>query len=200
MAYTVPYGTPRVRPAVVTAAVALLGLAVVGQVVGAGLTMSIAGTMRDAYLEAYQGSEMGADQMATIMNVSTIASAIISLVVATAMAALAILDAKGKQPARIVTWVLGGLYSCCMTFSLTGNLIGSAFMPKSTGGSEPDPTEVTRIVNDALPSWYPSVSMALSVIGLLSVLSAVILLALPAANAYFRKPAQEWEPPVPLGG
>ena len=45
------------------------------------------------------------------------------------------------------------------------------------------------------PSWIGSASTALSIITLLLALAAVITLALPASNAFFRRPEPEWTPP-----
>ena len=45
-----------------------------------------------------------------------------------------------------------------------------------------------------LPSWYEPLSTVLTVISLLAILGAVILLALPASNAYFRKAQPAWDP------
>jgi hypothetical protein len=196
MAYTVPPGTSRVRPTVVTVAASLLGLAAVDQLVSAGVGASVLGTMRDAYQRAYEGAA-DADTVVTVMNATTIVTIAVGVVIAMALGILALLNARGKQPARIISWVLGGLYLCCATFSLAGNALSSAFTPNSSGTGSPDAAEVTKIVNDALPSWYSAASLALSVISLLAVLGAVVLLALPAANGYFRKPAQQWEPPLP---
>jgi hypothetical protein len=50
-------------------------------------------------------------------------------------------------------------------------------------------------VLDAYPPWYQPVTLTISILSILCLLGAIILLALPAANAFFRKPVPEWTPP-----
>jgi hypothetical protein len=47
--------------------------------------------------------------------------------------------------------------------------------------------------------WLQPFTTATSLISLLALLAAMILLALPPSNEYFRKPQASWEPPVPGG-
>jgi hypothetical protein len=61
-------------------------------------------------------------------------------------------------------------------------------------GNVPSNTEVQDAINGALPSWYEPLSTVLTVISLLAILGAVILLALPASNAFFRKVQPAWDP------
>ena len=200
MAYTIPPAESRQRPSVVTLGVSALCVAAFAQVVNAALGFAVLGDQRAGYRKAYAGVTNG-DQIVTATVGVTAGVLALTVVVAIALGVLALLDARGIRPARIITWVVGGLYLCCATLSLAGGAVSSQFSSAQRGtGNGPDPAEVTRIVKEAIPSWYSPTSVTLSALALLCVLGTVILLALPDANAYFRKPAQEWEPPVPFGG
>src|SRR6185436_7231411 len=69
---------------------------------------------------------------------------------------------------------------------------------RNTTGA-PSQSEIQSRLNDALPSWYQPVTMTVTVIILIAILATIILLALPASNAFFRKQpaAQGWDPSVP---
>ncbi|MBN1172321.1 MAG: hypothetical protein JXA67_09115 [Micromonosporaceae bacterium] len=197
MAYIVPPAppaVPRQRPGVVTAGVTMVAVVALLQFIGAAMTVVVAPDMRDIYLEALEGQE-GSDAMGDVMMFAYYFGAGVSVLVGIGLAVLALFDAQGKQAARIVTWVLGGLYLCCAGGGLALSGAGTAF-----SGGDVDTAEVERLTEEILPSWYAPFSTASSAIALLAMLAAVILLALPAANEYFRKPAELWEPPVPSGG
>ena len=53
-----------------------------------------------------------------------------------------------------------------------------------------------RIINEHVPGWYEPVTIATIVVGLLALIAALILLALPASNEFFRR-RPEPEPPTP---
>ena len=66
--------------------------------------------------------------------------------------------------------------------------------PAPTGRA---PRRSSAGLEEALPSWVTPVSLLLGVLSLISLITALILLALPKANAFFRKPTAAWEPPTP---
>jgi len=189
MSYATPPPPARQRPTVVTVSSALLIVVAVMQLVGFAIVLSQLGTLSEIYQEAYEGTSL--ESQAGISTATTVASAVISLLLAAGLVALAILNAKGKNPARIVTWVLGGILICLSGCGLLSTAISmQSVQSDSLGGF--DPQELERLMTERLPGWYEPVSLATSVIGLLSLVVALILLALPAANQFFRKP----EPPL----
>lgn len=197
---TVTVGTtpaaPRVRPGPVTAATRLLVLVAIAQVAGLVLALSYAGTIRDVYTKAYKGTDAeGAIKLVTTLG--TVISVVLGLLFAAAFVVLAILNGKGKNPARITTWVVGGVALCCIGFGLATSAAGNSFTMRggSTNSNLPDPAEVRRQLNAALPSWYNGLSVTVSLIGLLALLAALILLALPPSNEFFRKPQPQWQAP-----
>jgi hypothetical protein len=98
--------------------------------------------------------------------------------------------------ARIITWVVLGISLCCNGLGLLGAAAGGMLSaPESSSGI--DQQELQRRIEDAVPGWYNPVTYSLLGLSILASLAGVILLALPAANAYFRKVEQIWEPPLP---
>lgn len=182
------------RPSSVTISSYLLFLVALLFAIGAIVGLSTLGTISDVYREAYAGTTVeGAESLITIFGAI---SAVIQLLFAAAFVVLAMLNNRGRNGSRITTWVLAGLGVCCTGLTLGG----SAFSGMNTGasGDMPDPAEVQRSLDAALPGWVGPVSITTSVISLLALLAAAILLLLPASNEFFRKPqAGAWEPPVP---
>lgn len=189
----------KARPSTVTISSYLLFLTAALQVVGLIVALSVTGTMQQVYEDAYAGTDM--ESVGTLTTVTTIAGAIFGLLVAAGLVVLALLNNRGKNPSRIVTWVLGGIYLCCSGGGLALGAAGSALTPDTTGidSNMPDPAQVQRDLEAALPGWYDPVNLLLGVVTVLALLAALILLALPPSNEFFRKPAVAWEPPVPGG-
>jgi hypothetical protein len=180
----------------VTAAVRLLLLVAVAQVAGLVLALSYAGTVRDVYTKAYKGTDAeGAIKLVTTLG--TVVSVVFGLLFAAAFVVLAILNGRGKNPARITTWVIGGIALCCIGFGLATSAAGNSFTMRGGGTNSnlPDPAEVRRQLDAALPSWYNGLSVTVSLIALLALLVALILLALPPSNEFFRKPQPQWQAP-----
>lgn len=186
---------PRSRPVTVTVAAYLLYAVAVLQVVNAILAFSTYGTLRDAIQNAYAGTEFEGSE--GIVAAVAVGGGVINLLLGLGFVALGFYDSKGKNPARIVTWVVGGISLCCLGLGLGSNaLVGT--MNADTSGAGPSSDEIQRQVNAALPGWYNGLTTTVSVLGLLVILAVVILLALPASNEFFRKPAAEgWNPQYP---
>ncbi|HET6213808.1 MAG TPA: hypothetical protein VFE14_13170 [Micromonosporaceae bacterium] len=199
MSYTVPSsaGPQPARPATVTLAVSLLYVVAALQLVGLVVVLVNLGAYRDGYRQAYANDPDLKDAAATIGTVFVIAVAAVLLLLAAGFVTLGILDGQGRNVARIVTWVVAGIGLCCSGLAVVGGagrgvMRGFGGRRSSTG---PDPAEVSRIVNDALPSWYGPVVLAINLIVLLSLIGVVILLATPASHAYFRRPVPTFDPP-----
>ncbi|GGM02276.1 hypothetical protein [Micromonospora yangpuensis] len=187
----------RARPSVVTISSYLILAFAITQVIGLILSFLTIGPTRDAFQEAYQGSDP--DGAATLANVGVafaIGASVLVVLLAVGLFVLAMLNNRGKNWSRITTWVVGGVLVCC---SGGGLISGAAGMAGNQSGGDIDTDALQRRLEADLPSWYNGVSMTLSVLGLLALLAALILLALPASNEFFRNKPQGWEPPVPGG-
>jgi hypothetical protein len=188
----------RVRPSAVTISSYLLYLAALLQVIYAICQFAVLGTVQRVFEDAFAGTE--AESVAGFSAIiAGVLPAVFFVLLAAALAILAVYNNRGRNGSRITTWVLGGLLLCCSGVSLAGSAIGSSFNFGS-GSSDPDvpdQAEIQRRLNDELPGWFNPVSLTISVVTLLALLGALILLALPASNAFFRKRPAGWEPPVP---
>lgn len=192
-----PADSARTRPTVVTVAAYLLYVVAAIQVINAILTFSIANSLTDAVRDVYAGTD--AEGAESIVSIAFIGGAVINLLLGAGFAVLGFFDSRGKNASRIVTWVIGGISLCCLGINLGGTaLVGSMDAGGTTTGA-PSQDEVQRRIEEAMPSWFTPATTTLTVVALLAILGAVILLALPAANDFFRKPAATvaWDPSVP---
>ena len=191
-----PGTPPRTRPAVVTASSWLLiGVAAI-QLISLILTLATIGTVREVMRDAYAGTSV--EGAADFIWVFGLIGAVLTLLLAIGLVVLALLNNRGRNGSRITTWVLGGILICCSGGNLLNGVAGSSLTGgNTTNGDVPSGEEIQRRLSDAMPSWYGPVSILLGVLTLLALLTALILLALPASNEFFRKRPQGWEPPVP---
>jgi hypothetical protein len=181
----------------VTAASYLLYLIAALQIIGGIVAISTIDAMRKAYEVAYADFPDLRSNADAIATASAVGGLVIALLFAAGFITLGILDGKGKNPARIVTWVLAGISVCCFGFGA----LGSAFsnMLSGIGGGNanaPRPGDIQNALQDNLPSWYYPVETTVNILALLSAIAVIVLLALPASNAFFRKPQAVWEPPA----
>lgn len=190
---------PRTRPTVVTVSSYLLYASAAASLIGSLVSLSTIGTFSDVYGDLYENTaESGFE---SIIVGTLVAGVAISILVAAGLVILAIFNNRGRQGARITTWVIGGLYLCCSGFGLLGTAAGSGLnMGTGTSTSGPSAEEVESRLSSELPGWYEPVSTLLTVLTVLALLAAVILLLLPASNAYFRKPQAGWDPMMPYPG
>ncbi|WP_422753900.1 hypothetical protein [Micromonospora sp. WMMD708] len=192
------HSTPaRTRPGLVTLSSYLLMFFAVLQLIGLILTLAISGKLRQAFEDAFEGTASEVDGLGTAVVVFAVAASAVLLLIALALVVLAIFNNRGKNGSRIATWVVGGIMVCCVGGGLVNGAAGFSGSTGSTSGDAPSAEELERSMSAVLPSWYNPVSTLLGVVSLLALLAALILLALPQSNEFFRKPKAGWEPPVP---
>jgi hypothetical protein len=185
-----PAPGPRPRPGTVTVASYLLYLVAGLEVIRAIVALATFGATSKALTEVYAGTAM-ADSAKTISLVGSIGAAVLGLLLGAGLVVLGLLNGKGKNASRIITWVLGGLSLCCLGADLGGGALTRSLESGSSGSTAggPSTAEVQQRMDAATPSWAGAVTTTATVLILLAVLGAVILLALPASNEFFRKPA-----------
>jgi hypothetical protein len=192
LSYVVP---ERRRPGTVTAAGYLLILVAVLLVVNVIISAVTIGPTIEVVRKAYAGAGIpNSDALVSFFRGVSIFSVIIYVLLAVGLGVLALLDLRGKNPARIVTWVLGGIGVCCLGCGTAGGATSGSFsggfsQGQQTGGPKIDAAELTRQLNEAIPAWVRPVQTTTTVVSLLALLAVILLLALPASNAYFRPPA-----------
>jgi hypothetical protein len=200
MAYTDPASGPRARPSTVNLAVYLLYAAAGIELINIIISLAYAGALSDGAKKAVAGTSQegaGLGQGAT----GTI-TVIVGVLIIVLLGLLAVYVGKGKQVARILTWVLGGIAACC-----TVAAFGSSVLVKSSWETlrKDDPKlptwdQYNELLYSEVPSWYQPVTTILGVLLILAILGAIVALALPASHPYFRKVEAQWEPPVPGSG
>ncbi|HEU4423250.1 MAG TPA: hypothetical protein VFR67_12015 [Pilimelia sp.] len=190
-----PVAPGQARPTTVTISSWLLFLVAALQVAGTIVALSALGTIADIYNDAYEGTELeGSGDF--LAGIGIIGGSAFGVLMAVGLVVLAIFNNRGKNGSRITTWVLGGLLLCCSGFGLVGQLAGASMNFGTGGGDLPDPEEIQRRIDEAVP-WYTPTAAGLGLVALLALATALILLALPPSNEYFRKRQPVWEPPVP---
>ena len=191
MSYTVPPAAadPRQRPGTVTAASYLLYIAAAVQVISAFVALSTMSAQRRAVDNAYADFPDLKDTVSNLTVGAIVVGAVVGLLLAAGFVTLGVLNGRGKNVARIITWVIGGLAVCCFGGGIALGATGASnFGGGASTTNAPKPEDVQKAVNAELPSWYTGVTTLLGLIGLIAVLGAIVLLLLPPSNAFFRKP------------
>lgn len=189
---------PRTRPTTVRVSSYLLYVTAAVGVIIAILSLSQISTMNRVYKEIYTGTPAQGTEAAA--GIGAAISAVFYILFAVGMVILARFNNKGSQASRVTTWVIAGITACCtaggaIANGLTNAIVGS--MGNTGGAGGPSASEVQQKLNEALPPWYTGVTITLEVITALAALGAIVLLALPASNAYFRKTQPGFDPSMP---
>jgi hypothetical protein len=188
-----PAAAARPRPGSVTISSYLLYAAAVLLAVVAITGLTTLGTVSEVYGDAYAGTSVeGAEDF--VVGFSAFA-AVVQLLFAAGYVVLALLNNQGRNAARIATWVVAGLGVCCTGIGLGGSAAGG--MNTGSTGDMPDPQVVQERLEAALPSWTGPLTLVCSILAFVLLLAVIVLLALPASNAFFRKQPAGFEPPVP---
>lgn len=198
MQYATPGAERRLRPAVVTAAAALMMLVAVLEVISTITAFSVMSGIRDAALESLTGEDQElVDAVDTFVTIGLVIGAGFSVLVAATYGVLSFFLLRGANAARIITWVLAAIFLFCGACVLLGQT-ASSFAPQGQG--DPQSEEITRAVEEATPGWYTVSEIAIGVVELLALVAIIVLLTLPASNAFFAKPVPQFHPPAEFGG
>ncbi|HLU32501.1 MAG TPA: hypothetical protein VKZ74_00555 [Natronosporangium sp.] len=192
------YGPPadpqRDRPATVTLASLLLVLVTGASLAYLGGRIGITGIVLDALDREYAGTPVG--DYTGVVVATLYLDAAVYVLFGLVLGVFGPLLLAPRNGVRIATWVVGALGSCCGVFSLLGAAFG--FLT-GTFTEPPDATaqEFELIWEESLPVWYQPVNIGAPLVGVLALLGAMVLLALPASNEFYRKPARAAAPPYP---
>jgi hypothetical protein len=187
--------TSKSRPASVTIASHLLHLVVALQVVSVCMVLPATGTVMRYYREVFPNpysfdstNEVRSFYSEGFLYTMILTSAV-TMIAAAGLVILAAFIKRGKDSARVVTLVLGGLYPCFYAWLFFAFGAGNAVRmgaPDDWDWSDKPRTELWQMLEDRFPSWYNPISTALPLLALCALLVALVLLALPASNAFFR--------------
>jgi hypothetical protein len=187
----------RGRPAAVRLAASVLVLMAVAALAYAVAALATLGGTVDRFraaadTTAHSGEAAG---LVTLLRVVVGLSAALTVLVGAVLVGLAFGLLAGRAGARTTTWVVAGLglvLGCC---GLT-TLAGQRALPLRLDAGDRGAVELLGLLSDAYPSWWIPVNAALSVGQVVGYLVVAVLLALPAANAWFRRPRRA---PAPVG-
>ncbi|MFF5231118.1 hypothetical protein [Dactylosporangium sp. NPDC000521] len=201
MAFAVPAsGEQRARPSTVNLAVYLLYAAAGIELINTILSLVYAGALADGMEKANAGIP---NQNAGIgAGTSSAVSAIFGILIIVVLVLLAVFIGKGKQIARILTWVFGGIVACCSLGGFAFTLAGETLWEQARKQEPNRPTwdRYNELLYSEVPGWFQPVTTVLGILLILAILAVIVLLALPASHPYFRKVEPQWEPPVPGAG
>lgn len=200
-----PFNQPqqKVPPQTVVYAVwsqyAILAIAVITTILTIVSTMDLVEQMRDALSSTNVLSQAELDTLLSLTQMLAIGISIVTLLFAVAIGILGYFNSKGRNGARIATWVLAGIGLACGVCSGMAAPFGTAADTSVSGGDD-----MTRAVNDALarievPAWQNTVSIVLLIISTLLYLAVIVLLAMPKSNDFFRKEPHGGQPPSHFG-
>ncbi len=184
-------GQPKLRPGTVTTAAALL--------FGFALTEIVSLVISLVTIQAVLGAldAMAAtpeeETVVTGARIALVVGLAVTGVLAIAPAVLGAFVGRGKNWARIVTWVLSGLAVLCLGCGLAGSAVSSSLNSSSQGAQS---EAFQRKIEAAVPAWQAPVSTVIQILQVVMLLAIVILLAMPASNDFFRVEQQVWVPPA----
>ncbi|WP_410810486.1 hypothetical protein [Micromonospora sp. 067-2] len=198
-----PESAPARRPAVVLLAAAVLLVMAAAALAYTVVDLAVLSRTVDAFRSAARDTSASTrqiDDVVTLLRASAALSAVVAALSVPLLAGLALGLLAGRSGARVATWVvcgLGLLAGCCSV----AVLVGERAAPLRLGDGERATAELLGLIADAYPSWWIPLNAGLSVGQCLGYLVVATLLALPAANAWFRRhrPAAPTVPSAPPG-
>lgn len=205
MSYTpAPHGPPPgpqpARPVCVTLAALIMFAIAALALISAVTSLAALSSLVDGFREraaATDAAPTDIDNIATAIRVLSIVIAILMLTVAVLLIVLALGNLRASNASRIFTWlvcVLGFLCGCCGIFGAFGQTRATTLGTPDTDAATAE--QLGRALSDSYPGWWLAVNGALSGLQMLGYIAVAVLLALPAANEYFRRPASpQWHPP-----
>lgn len=189
------------RPATVTIASVLVLVTALCSLVYLIASVASVGPMGDAFEEIFAGTEVEGTA-ASVASAFLIAPGAVYFLFGITLAILTIFNNQGRNGTRIATWVVGGIGACCGGGQLLNLALQDATAAnfQSEGVEDvPSQEEMTRIINEHIPTWYEPTLLTTTVIGVLALGAALILLALPPSNEFFRRARGQSQegPPAP---
>lgn len=170
------------RPGTVNAAVNiqyfLIALGLLSAIFAATLGDKINDAAK-AELEKLDASKLQMEIMANVGGSGAL-GLIITGVFTVVLLALTMLLAKGKQWARVVTWVLSGLALIMSLLGVLGMLAADEKIAKATAAG-----------HEAAGAWYAPWQTTYMIVSVLGALAVIVLLAMPASHPFFRKSEPE---------
>ncbi|MFC4335954.1 hypothetical protein [Salininema proteolyticum] len=187
---------PKARPGVVTVAV-LLQYATAAVLILAGISLfalkdPVADGLRDFLPQSEGWDDLPqAEQtdilnnLASVIGVFATIAFIILAVFAAVHVILAIFNSKGKNPARILSWITSAIMLACCGLGSLSEVLGGDTPP--TDAAAVQQQAAAEKIDELIPAWVNGVWWLALIMSTLGALLIIIFLALPKANEFFRK-------------
>ncbi|MEV1155314.1 hypothetical protein AB0J27_07915 [Micromonospora chokoriensis] len=167
------------RPRIVALACLLLALAAVAQLAALPLTY----WHQDFFSTAAESFEpTGGVAFAGLGSTADLVADLLTAVFALGLLALAAANVVGVNGARIASWATAPFLACCA-------IVGVARSPRPLYSvySAEDIDRITTMARDGMPQWLEPLLLTLGLGAPMAILVALVLLALPPANDFFRR-------------
>ena len=179
-----PYQT-KIRPGAVTVACVLMMVLPVLSLINFIVSIAASSAMKDNLRTLYLNAGISQDSADTALSGAGVSSGYTGvplLIGAIIIGVLAIFNLRGVNGTRIATWVLLGL-------GIAGGLCGGIALGglQATLSSLSSVNQRTVSVDSIVPGWYYGWGYLNVVVTIALDATVIVLLARPAANAYFRK-------------
>ncbi|MEV5207779.1 hypothetical protein AB0K35_09920 [Micromonospora sp. NPDC053740] len=175
---TLPHPVRRPRPRIVTLACLLLALAAVAQLAALPLNY----WHQDFFHTAARSFEpTDGVAFAALGSTADLAADLLTAVLAIGLLTLAAANVVGVNGARIAAWASAPVLACCAT-------VGAARSPRPLYSiySAENMDRITAMARDGMPEWLEPLLLTLGLGAPVAILVALVLLALPPANEFFR--------------
>jgi hypothetical protein len=188
---------PAGRPAPVVVAAAVLSL-----MAAVGLAHAIAGLASlngivDRFRATTVASQSDVGTTVALLRGAVVIATVVAVVMAVLLVVLALGILQGSSGARIATWVVCVLGLLCGCGGLTALVVQRA-VPWTFSADNQVAADLVGALTSAYPPWWIGVGAGLSVAQALGYLVVAVLLALPAATAFFgRRPPAYGQRPTP---
>jgi hypothetical protein len=194
-----PIPPRRRRPGVVTLAGTLMIVgALVGLVSAIALYVGSSDVVREFRVRAglTEATPSDIDSAASVIKSVFLVSATATLVLAIIVGVLSYGVLRGNHPSRVLTVVVLAFSLCCGIGSSTYTAFGrnANWTVNVNNAGERLAREIGQAYSDAIPTWLVGITGGLSCLQLLGYIAVVVLLFLPASNAYFRRRSAALEP------
>lgn len=184
------------RPMIVAIAAVIMGLMALLHLLGTVVSFAAMNSAAETFRELAGREDLRTEDIDTgvaALRTGLVGSAILQILMALLLAGLAWGVIRGSQPARVTTWIvcgLGVLCACCTGFTSI-----ATFSSGSTASTDPNQV-VGGVMIQSVPAWASGILGGSSALNLLGYIATAVLLALPAANAFFKGGNNPgWQPP-----
>ena len=142
---------------------------------------------------AFSGPDVDTEIAALSGTIGVVVGSVFYVLLAVGFGVLGMFVSRGKNVARIVTWVVAGLVVLCCGCTLLGTSFGTAML---SGFGDAASQDVLDEIAAATPAWLSVSTIVVGLLILLALIAVIVLLTMPASNDYFRKEQEVWVPPT----